>query len=389
MQSLIVGSPAQRPVHVPNAARRRAACYDAPVNRVAPLISLLFVAACGGAPAPAVEPEAPAEPTSGAEQPAESETEKPAEPAAAVERLYRIQDDVTAPSKGGAEATVVAHVFSDFQCPYCAALAPTLHGLAEAYGDKLRIVWRHFPLPFHERAMPAAEAAVEVQAQVGSAGFWKLHDLMFAQQDQLGDEQLAALAGQIEGVDVTKVADALASHVHVPRVQSDMQAALDSGAGTEGFGTPTVFINGRLISGAQPLEVFKTAVDFALAETPQARETAEQASEAAYPMVRARHVLVQYVGAARAPETIKRSKEEALAHAKQVAELARAEGADFAALAREHSDGPSGPEGGLLGWLTRGTLMPSFEEAAFALAPGQVSDVVETVFGYHVILREQ
>lgn len=113
--------------------------------------------------------------------------------------------------------------------------------------------------------------------------------------------------------------------------------------------------------------------------TPPAADPAEQ--------VAARHILIQYRGATRAGPDITRSREEARAEAERIAELARADGADFAALAREHSDGPTGPSGGDLGSFGRGRMHPAFEAAAFGLEVGGVSDVVETPFGFHVIQR--
>ena len=74
--------------------------------------------------------------------------------------------------------------------------------------------------------------------------------------------------------------------------------------------------------------------------------------------------------------------------ASQLAEQVK-KGDDFAELARKNSDGPSGPKGGLLGRFGRGQMVPPFEKAAFALKPGEVSGVVETPFGFHVIRREQ
>jgi hypothetical protein len=102
----------------------------------------------------------------------------------------------------------------------------------------------------------------------------------------------------------------------------------------------------------------------------------------------ARHVLVQYQGSMRAGPTITRSREEATARANEVIAKARA-GEDFAALAREYSDGPSGPRGGDLGVFPRGRMVPAFDDAAFALEVDAVSAIVETPFGFHVIQRYQ
>lgn len=100
----------------------------------------------------------------------------------------------------------------------------------------------------------------------------------------------------------------------------------------------------------------------------------------------ARHILVQYQGSLRAQPTVTRSEEEARARATEVARRAKA-GEDFAALAREMSDGPTGPAGGDLGTFPRGRMHPAFEQAAFALGVDEVSEVVQTPFGFHVIKR--
>jgi parvulin-like peptidyl-prolyl isomerase len=102
--------------------------------------------------------------------------------------------------------------------------------------------------------------------------------------------------------------------------------------------------------------------------------------------IAASHILIQYAGAARA--TTERTREEARQRAEEVLAKAQQPDADFAALAREYSDGPSGPRGGVLGVFGRGAMVPEFEEAAFALAPDQVSGIVETPFGFHIIKRD-
>ena len=103
----------------------------------------------------------------------------------------------------------------------------------------------------------------------------------------------------------------------------------------------------------------------------------------------AAHILVMYKGSERAPAGITRTKDEALALAKEIATKAKAEGADFAALAKEHSDGPSGPEGGNLGTFPPHAMIPEFSAATIKLAIGDVSDPVETSFGYHIIRRQE
>lgn len=103
--------------------------------------------------------------------------------------------------------------------------------------------------------------------------------------------------------------------------------------------------------------------------------------------ISASHILISYQGATRADAKITRTKEEAKTRAGEALAKARAEGADFVALAKEYSDGPSGPNGGDLGAFGKGAMAQPFEEAAFKLKVGEISDVVETDFGFHVIKR--
>ena len=104
--------------------------------------------------------------------------------------------------------------------------------------------------------------------------------------------------------------------------------------------------------------------------------------------MRASHILVAYKGASRANPEVARTKDEALARAKEL--VGRAGKEDFAALAKEASDGPSGPRGGDLGKFTRARMVKPFSDAAFALKPGQVNpQPVETQFGYHIIKRTE
>ncbi|MEY2932259.1 MAG: Peptidyl-prolyl cis-trans isomerase [Pseudomonadota bacterium] len=103
----------------------------------------------------------------------------------------------------------------------------------------------------------------------------------------------------------------------------------------------------------------------------------------------ASHILVAYQGATRAKPTVTRTKEEARKLAQGLAERARQPGMDFARLAREASDGPTGIEGGALPKFGRQQMVKPFSDAAFALQPGQISDVVETNFGFHIIKRTE
>ena len=100
----------------------------------------------------------------------------------------------------------------------------------------------------------------------------------------------------------------------------------------------------------------------------------------------ARHILVMHSESTRVPPSVTRSKDEALARAREALEKARSD-ADFAELAGEYSDGPTNVSGGDLGVFPKGRMVPEFDDAAFALEVGAISDIVETQFGYHIILR--
>jgi protein-disulfide isomerase len=312
-----------------------------------------------------------------------------AEQSASTERIFSIAASESAPTLGRADAKVTVEVCSDFECPFCARLVPTIHELVENYGELVRVVWRNCPLPFHPLAMPAAEAALEVFVEGGDAAFWAYHDVLFAHQSSLEVAQLPALAKGIAGVDAEKLKAALADHRHLAHVRQELSALVDSGAASGGFGTPATFINGRLLEGAQPYEAFEQAVERALIETPEAHAAAKAASDQSYPMARASHILIQYKGARGADPKVTRSQDEARVLAESLALRLAKERSNFAGVAREKSDCPSAAQGGELGRITRGDLVPEFESALFALKVGEISAVVETPFGYHIILREE
>ncbi|MCC7540923.1 MAG: thioredoxin domain-containing protein, partial [Deltaproteobacteria bacterium] len=207
-----------------------------------------------GATAPVMR-DAPAAP--GGQQPAANR-----EPAEDPNRVYAIAVPARAPMKGNARARVTIQIFSDFECPFCSRVLPTIRQIEEQYGDRVRFVWRDYPLPFHQRATPAAEAAREVFTQRGSEAFWRYHDLLFQNQRDLSDETLARLAGEVGGINMDRFRAAMSGRTHQAAVRADMDAVQQAGAR---IGTPSFFINGRLLQGAQPIDAFRQAIDAALA----------------------------------------------------------------------------------------------------------------------------
>jgi len=195
---------------------------------------------------------------------ATGETGPKTEPAAAApdaNKVYDIPVPKNAPTKGAAKAKVVIQEFSDFQCPFCSRVNPTIAQVVKEYGDKVEIVWRDYPLPFHKDAQPAAQAGREVFAQKGNKAFWAYHDLLFANQKTLSRENLEKFAEQVGGIDMKAFKAALDSEKHKAAVEADMAAVTKAGAR---IGTPSFFINGKLLQGAQPYPAFKAAIDEAL-----------------------------------------------------------------------------------------------------------------------------
>lgn len=164
------------------------------------------------------------------------------------------------PARGPATAKVTIVMFSDFQCPFCARVEPTLTQIRETYGNKVRIVWKDNPLPFHKQAGPAAQLALEARAQKGDAGFWAAHDLLFKNQKALSNEDLEAYAAELK-LDVGRVRSAIATEKHKAHIAEDQRLADQLSA----RGTPSFFINGHKLTGAQPFEKFKTRIDLELA----------------------------------------------------------------------------------------------------------------------------
>jgi protein-disulfide isomerase len=162
----------------------------------------------------------------------------------------------SSPVRGKATALVTVVEFSDFQCPYCKRVEPALEQLRKEFGDKIRIVWKDEPLPFHPRAIPAANLARFARATKGDAGFWDVHDRLFASQPALEAADLESVA-RAAGLDVKSAMAAVVAKAY----QKGIDADLDLGDDVQASGTPHFFINGRRLVGAQPFEKFKTIIE--------------------------------------------------------------------------------------------------------------------------------
>lgn len=168
-------------------------------------------------------------------------------------------------TKGPDDAKVTIVEYSDFQCPFCTRGYETIEKqVLTEYGDKVRFVYKHFPLGFHPWATPAAVAVECVADQKQDDAYWKLYAYYFEHQKEINpqnvkDKAKEALAGT--KVDMAKFEQCYDKQETLARVQADMAEGQSVGVS----GTPGFIINGRLISGAQPFQNFKSVIDDELA----------------------------------------------------------------------------------------------------------------------------
>jgi protein-disulfide isomerase len=159
-----------------------------------------------------------------------------------------------APFKGPATAPVTIVEFSDFHCPFCQRVLPTLTQLESQYGDKVKLVFRDYPI---DNLHPAARKAHEAARCAHDQGkFWAYHDLLFANAPKASPEHLKTYAQDV-GLDVPAFEQCVNSGAYQAAVQRDVEEGTRVGV----TGIPAFFINGRLVSGAQPLESFVRVVE--------------------------------------------------------------------------------------------------------------------------------
>jgi protein-disulfide isomerase len=166
----------------------------------------------------------------------------------------------SAPVWGKADAPVTLIEYSDFQCPYCSKGASVVTELKKKYGEKkLKVAFKHFPLPMHKDAKPASEASMCVHEQSADK-FWKFHDLAFAKQDKLDAASLEGYAKE-SGADLAKFKECMSAGKFRKLVEDDLEKGGKLGIRS----TPTFFVNGQLISGALPASEFSKYIDEELA----------------------------------------------------------------------------------------------------------------------------
>ncbi len=176
--------------------------------------------------------------------------------------VYRVPIEGS-PALGPEDAVVTIVEFSEFQCPFCRRVHPTLEKLRERFPHDVRVVFKHLPLPFHEHALPAARLSAEVYRTRGNAAFWQAADDLFT--GDLGEAHLLQTAGRA-GLPETQARLALGGEAGQQVVDADLNLAED----LQVRGTPHFFINGQRLAGARPYEEFEGRVLAAISEARQA-----------------------------------------------------------------------------------------------------------------------
>lgn len=166
-----------------------------------------------------------------------------------------------APFKGGADAPVTIVEFSDFHCPFCKRVLAMLAQIESKYGSKIKLVFRDFPI---DKLHPGARKAHEAARCANEQGkFWEYHDKLFATGPKASMDDLKSYAKDV-GLNLSAFEPCLSSGRYQAAVQRDIEAGARAGV----TGTPVFFINGRMLSGAQPLESFVRLIENELARVP-------------------------------------------------------------------------------------------------------------------------
>lgn len=209
----------------------------------------------------AVAPDGGSEQPAVAAAPSAAPSAAPAAPTAqpAQNPTYNVPINDFQPTKGPKDAKVTIVEVSDFECPFCNRVNPTVQQILETYPNDVRIVWANNPLSFHKNALPAAEAAYAAHEQ---GKFWEFHDLLFENQQKLGSEETYIEYAKQLGLNVDKFKKDLQN----PEYQKIIDADMAQGSKVGVRGTPAFFINGERLVGAQPASKFKEVIDRALAE---------------------------------------------------------------------------------------------------------------------------
>lgn len=185
------------------------------------------------------------------EQKAQNVQAQPSRPAIDYNAEYNIPIEKSA-FKGNKKAPITIIEFSDFQCPYCSQLQPTLQEVLKAYPNDVKFVFKHYPLSFHKQANNAAKATEAAREQ---GKFWEMHDLLFLDFNKLTDDSYTQYAKKL-GLNLEKFKADLASNKYDELIKADIEAARRAGV----TGTPTLFINGKRMQ-RRSFDDFKAEID--------------------------------------------------------------------------------------------------------------------------------
>jgi hypothetical protein len=309
---------------------------------------------------------------------------------------------------GRDDALVTAVIFGDLEDPFFRGAVERLRGLAASLGpERLRVAIKHLPMRWHPRAREAAVAATAVQVAGGSDAFWRFYASLAAAPEGTPPryEDWAAAAGVSREAFRRAVADGNVAR----KVDEDAALAMELEVGA----SPSIFVDGLRCEARTRCTWMDTGARELLTliedETTHARASlsagtrrqelyaarcadnlahrAPEPKAAPAETFGARHLVVQYSGAMRAPPSVTRSKDDARARADEAGRKARS-GVRFEDVVAEYSDEPNAAaRGGDLGVFRRGQMVPSFEQVVEHLRVGEISGVFETPFGFHVVLR--
>ncbi len=232
-----------------------AAVYFSMSSLSSSIAAIKFGTAAGAAPSAGIIAAAPAQQGAQGQQQAAAAPQQQAAAGAAIINLAGL------PFKGTADAKVAIVEYSDFQCPFCARAYPTVKQVLKDYDGKVKFYYKHFPLGFHQNAQKAAEA---YECALDQGKQWEYHDKLFdnSQGDGTGLNiaDLKKYAADL-GLDTAKFNSCLDGGQKAAKVQADTAEGAANGVS----GTPTFFINGQAVVGAQPYSAFQQAIDAKLA----------------------------------------------------------------------------------------------------------------------------
>jgi protein-disulfide isomerase len=172
-----------------------------------------------------------------------------------------VVDIAGAPMKGNPSAPITIVEFSDFECPFCSRVNPTIAQLLTDYPNQIKVVFKQLPLPFHKNAHLAAQASLAAHAQ---GKFWEFHDLLFANQKALTRPDLERYAEQL-GLNMDQFRKDLDTERFKGQVDKELAESQKNGI----QGTPNFAINGKRLTGAQPIDGFKAIIDAELKAAPK------------------------------------------------------------------------------------------------------------------------